>query len=76
MDPVSLPPEPPAPTAEQRRAETEAMLRISNAIAAQLENIHDKHWRDALTSLARGLREGAERRGYRPSLTRVAPKSP
>ena len=60
----------PDPTPAQLH-EAEALLRISNAIAAELDNlVGAEHWRDCLKQIRRcGLRgERVQRSGYRPTL--------
>lgn len=58
----------PDPTPAQLHEEAEALLRISNAIAAELDNLVAEHWRDCLTDTALRLRERVQRSGYRPTL--------
>jgi len=48
--------------------ETEAMLRIANAIAAELPAVTSPHWHRALTEIRRGLSEAAGHRASGPSL--------
>lgn len=45
-------------------AEVEAMLRIVNAVTAELRAITTPHWRRALESLREGLAEAAGHRSY------------
>lgn len=58
----------PTPSATGEAGEAEAMLRIANAIAAELPAITSPHWHDALAGIRGRLSETAARRASGPSL--------
>lgn len=60
------------PTRGQEQEEAETLMRVANAIAAELPAVTSEHWHDALRNVSARLHTAAGRRGYRPSLGEVA----